>query len=193
MKEIRLHGRGGQGAVSAADILATAAVMDGQYGTSFPMYGAERRGAPVTAYVCIDDKKVRQKTQIYRPNGLIVLDPRQRAWPQTYTGLQPGGMLVLNCAVELEKPPHINVVRAGVVDATKISRSQQQPHEQVRNQGQLDQALTGLPIEDARRTLQVRYHRVCRPNRIGTRAPVNHVRALPPTIGPSLGGHSPAD
>ena len=121
MKEIRLHGRGGQGAVSAADILATAAVMDGQYGTSFPMYGSERRGAPVTAYVCIDDKKVLQKTQIYRPNCLIVLDPRQRAWPQTYAGLVPGGMLVLNCAAGLEKPPHINVVRAGVVDATKIA------------------------------------------------------------------------
>ncbi|MFH1652083.1 MAG: 2-oxoacid:acceptor oxidoreductase family protein [Chloroflexota bacterium] len=121
MKEIRLHGRGGQGAVSAADILAVAAVMDGKYGSSFPMYGSERRGAPVVAFVCIDEAKVRQKTQLYAPDCLIVLDPRQRTWPQTYTGLQPGGMLVLNCAVELQKPPHNNLVRAGVVDATKIA------------------------------------------------------------------------
>ncbi len=107
--------------MSAADLLAVAAVMDGQYGSSFPMYGAERRGAPVVAFVCIDEVPVRQKTQIYTPNCLIVLDPRQQTWPQTYAGLVPGGTLILNSTAELEDPPHKNVSRAGVVDATRIA------------------------------------------------------------------------
>jgi len=121
MKEIRLHGRGGQGAVSAADMIAVASVIDGKYGTSFPMYGAERRGAPVVSFVCIDEQLVRQKTQIYTPSCLIVLDPRQRTSPQTYEGLKPGGVLVLNFNKVLEEQPHPNVSVAGVVDATKIA------------------------------------------------------------------------
>ena len=121
MKEIRLHGRGGQGAVSAADLLAVAAVMEGHYGSSFPMYGAERRGAPVVAFVCVDEKPIRQKTQIYKPNCLIVLDPRQGAWPQTYEGVQPGSTLVLNSTIEPDKPPHENVSVSAVVDATRIA------------------------------------------------------------------------
>jgi 2-oxoacid:acceptor oxidoreductase gamma subunit (pyruvate/2-ketoisovalerate family) len=120
-KEIRLHGRGGQGAVSAADLLAVAAVIDGRYGSSFPMYGSERRGAPVVAFVCLDEKPVREKTQIYTPDCVIVLDSRQRSWPQTYDGLKPDGALVLNFSAGLEKRPHPNVVKAGVVDATKIA------------------------------------------------------------------------
>lgn len=121
MKEIRLHGRGGQGAVTAADMIATAAVISGKYGTSLPMYGAERRGAPVVSFVRINDNPVRQKTQIYAPDCLIVLDPAQKDYRQIYDGLKPGGILVLNFRHILEKNPHPDIGRIGVVDATKIA------------------------------------------------------------------------
>jgi len=121
MREIRLHGRGGQGAVVAADVLATGAVMSGKYGTNFPMYGTERRGAPVVSFVRIDEHPVRQKTQIYAPDCLIVLDPRQKDWPQVYQGVKPGGILVLNFGKGLEERPHPHISIAGVVDATKIA------------------------------------------------------------------------
>lgn len=121
MREIRLHGRGGQGAVTAADTIVTAAVIDGKYGTSLPMYGDARRGAPVVSFVHIDDRPVRQRTQVYTPDCLMVLDPRQKDWPQTYEGIKPGGILVLNFNKDLEERPHPNIYLAGVVDATKIA------------------------------------------------------------------------
>ncbi|MCJ7605526.1 MAG: 2-oxoacid:acceptor oxidoreductase family protein, partial [Dehalococcoidales bacterium] len=70
MKEIRFHGRGGQGAVTAARILASAFVVEGKYVATFPMYGFERRGAPVVAFTRMDDKQIREKTQIYTPDCL---------------------------------------------------------------------------------------------------------------------------
>jgi len=121
MREIRLHGRGGQGAVTAGDIIVTAVVIGGKYGASFPLYGDSRRGAPVVSFVCIDDHTIRQKTQVYAPACLIVLDSRQKDWPQIYQGVKPGGILVLNYSKALQQRPHPNIRLAGVVDATKIA------------------------------------------------------------------------
>ena len=121
MREIRIHGRGGQGAVTAADTIVTAAVIDGKYGTSFPLYGDARRGAPVVSFVMLDEKPIRQKTQIYHPDCLLVLDSGQKDWPQTYEGVKPGGILVLNLNKELEEQPNPQIHKVGTVDATKIA------------------------------------------------------------------------
>lgn len=121
MREIRIHGRGGQGAVTAGDMIVTAAVLEGKYGTSFPLYGDARRGAPVVTFLAINDARIRQKTKVYNPDCLIVLDPRQFKWPQTYDGIKPGGVLILNYGDELEEQPHPHIQRAGTVDATKIA------------------------------------------------------------------------
>jgi 2-oxoacid:acceptor oxidoreductase gamma subunit (pyruvate/2-ketoisovalerate family) len=75
MIEIRIHGRGGQGAVVASDILADTAFRGGKYVQAFPMFGVERRGAPVTAFTRIDDKPIRIKFFIYNPDYVIVMDP----------------------------------------------------------------------------------------------------------------------
>lgn len=75
MIEIRIHGRGGQGAVTAAQILAVAAFYDGKYAQAFPMFGVERRGAPATSFVRIDDKPINIREQIYNPDYVIVFDP----------------------------------------------------------------------------------------------------------------------
>ncbi len=121
MIEVRFHGRGGQGAVTASRILANAFVRTGKYGASFPMFGFERRGAPVTAFGRFSDTPVREKTQIYNPDILVVLDPAQRQSPAVFKGLVAEGVMVLN---DDEKPlehPDKNLEKVGIVDADKIA------------------------------------------------------------------------
>ena len=74
MIEIRFHGRGGQGAVTAAEILAKAAFKDGKYSQAFPFFGVERRGAPVMAFTRIDSEPINLRYQVYNPDHVIVLD-----------------------------------------------------------------------------------------------------------------------
>lgn len=121
MKEIRIHGRGGQGAVLAARMLASAFVAEGKYVASFPMYGFERRGAPVVAFTRIDDKPIREKTQIYNPNCVIVIDPGLLTLPTLFSGLKEESVFILNSGKRLEKRPNENVTIGGVVNATQIA------------------------------------------------------------------------
>ena len=72
--EIRLHGRGGQGAVTAAELIAVAAFYDGKYSQAFPNFGVERRGAPVMAYCRISETPIRLREQIYSPEYVIIQD-----------------------------------------------------------------------------------------------------------------------
>lgn len=74
MIEIRLHGRGGQGAVTAAELIAVAAYYDGKQAQAFPSFGVERRGAPVESYVRISEEKIRLREQVYQPDYIILLD-----------------------------------------------------------------------------------------------------------------------
>jgi len=120
VKEIRLHGRAGQGARMAAEILASALVLEGKYVSAFPMFGAERRGAPITAFLRFDDKPVRLTTQIYEPDCLVVLDPAQLK-PATFNGLKPNGMLIVNTSKPLADRMHHNVAVIGFTDATAIA------------------------------------------------------------------------
>ncbi len=124
MKEIRIHGRGGQGAVTAGDMIVQAAAMGGDFGTSFPLYGDSRRGAPVVSFVAIDKERIRQKTKIYTPDCLIVLDPKLavlKDWPETYEGVKPESVLIVNSNKPIEKQPHPNIRQVGSVDATSIA------------------------------------------------------------------------
>ncbi len=121
MIEVRFHGRGGQGSVMASRILANAFVRIGKYGAAFPMFGFERRGAPVTAFGRFDDKPIKEKTQIYTPNVLVILDPSQQNRKEVYSGLTENAILVLNSNVPLKEKPHENFKKVGVVDAEKIS------------------------------------------------------------------------
>lgn len=121
MQEIRIHGRGGQGAVIAGEILIGALAKEGKSGASFPTFGFERRGAPVTAFVRLDDSPIRERTQIYNPNCLVVLDPVQVKWPQTFAGVKQNAILVVNSAHSLSEHPHPNIVLAGIIDATRIA------------------------------------------------------------------------
>jgi 2-oxoacid:acceptor oxidoreductase gamma subunit (pyruvate/2-ketoisovalerate family) len=121
VKEIRIHGRGGQGAVLAARMLASAFVAEGKSVASFPMYGFERRGAPVVAFTRVDDKPIREKTQIYTPDCMVVIDPTLMKLPALFSGLKKGGVLILNSPNTLKDPPNENLSIGGVIDATKIA------------------------------------------------------------------------
>ncbi len=121
MKEIRIHGRGGQGAVLAARMLASAFVIEGKSVASFPMYGFERRGAPVVAFTRVDDKPIREKTQIYTPDCLIVIDPGLLALPTLFTGLRPESVFILNSPRKLTDQPDKNLKTGGLVNATQIA------------------------------------------------------------------------
>ena len=121
MKEIRIHGRGGQGAVMAARMLASAFVIEGKYIASFPMYGFERRGAPVVAFTRLDDKPVWEKTQVYNPDCLIVIDPTLFKLSGMFTGLKQEGILIANKSQQFDEKPDKNVHLAGVVNATQIA------------------------------------------------------------------------
>ena len=120
-KEIRLHGRGGQGAVMAGKMLASAAAAEGKYVASFPMYGFERRGMPVVAFTRVSEEPIREKTQIYTPDCLMVVDPTLLHIKNLFDGLKDGGILILNSATALEKQPSPNLKKAGIIDATQVA------------------------------------------------------------------------
>lgn len=121
MIEIRFHGRGGQGAVLASELLAQAAFRDGKTPQSFPFFGVERRGAPVTAFCRLDERAIRVRTAITAPGIVVVLDAGLlRSTPVT-DGLVPGGLLLVNTRSApgtLDAPPG---VRRASVDATGIA------------------------------------------------------------------------
>ncbi len=96
MLEIRFHGRGGQGSVVASKILANSAFIDGKYSQSFPAFGVERRGAPVTAFLRVDERPIRVRTEIYEPDHIIVLDPLLVEQVNLTEGLKEGGIAIVN-------------------------------------------------------------------------------------------------
>ncbi|MCB9960330.1 MAG: 2-oxoacid:acceptor oxidoreductase family protein [Rhodospirillaceae bacterium] len=102
MIEIRIHGRGGQGNVVAAYILAGAAFNAGRYCQAFPAFGAERRGAPVVAFVRIHDSPIRRRSQVRSPDYLIVQDEHLLHDPTLTAGLKPGGGCLVNSNLSSE-------------------------------------------------------------------------------------------
>jgi len=93
MIEIRIHGRGGQGAVIASEVLASAFFKEGKFVQAFPAFGAERRGAPVAAFARVDDQPIRIRHFIYEPDHIIILDPTLIESTQVDSGLKEGGGL----------------------------------------------------------------------------------------------------
>ncbi len=96
MLEIRIHGRGGQGTVTAAELIATAAFYDGQFSQAFPSFGVERRGAPVEAYARIDDKFIRTRSQVYQPDFIIIQDPTLIGSIDVLEGAKKNTLVIVN-------------------------------------------------------------------------------------------------
>ena len=96
MLQIRIHGRGGQGVVTAAELLAVAAFEQGRHAQAFPSFGSERTGAPVVAFCRIDDKEIRLREPILAPDVLIVQDPTLLHQVDVFQGLHPDGYVLIN-------------------------------------------------------------------------------------------------
>ncbi|MBW7995507.1 MAG: pyruvate ferredoxin oxidoreductase [Candidatus Glassbacteria bacterium] len=121
MTEIRIHGRGGQGAVAAAHVLAISLFAEGKWVQAFPHFGVERRGAPVAAFVRFDTDPIELRCHIYHPDYVIVLDPTLCDTGAVTEGLAPGASVLLNSdadPVELEK---FKEYRIATVDASSIA------------------------------------------------------------------------
>ena len=103
MIEIRIHGRGGQGNVVAAYLLATAAFEEGRHCQAFPSFGAERRGAPVASFVRIDESPIKRRDQVKSPAFLIVQDPSLLHIPSVMEGLHPEGGIMVNSTLPAEE------------------------------------------------------------------------------------------
>lgn len=121
IKEIRIHGRGGQGNVTASEFLAEAAFADGLYAQAFPMFGSERHGAPVTAYVRISDGPIRLRSQVYEPDYVIVQDASLFAGNDLLDGLKEGGLVVINTELPLPDFKIPSSYRAVAVPATQLA------------------------------------------------------------------------
>lgn len=98
MFQVRIHGRGGQGVVTAAEMLSVAAFLEGKHAQAFPSFGSERMGAPVVAFCRIDDKEIRLREPIQEPDALIVQDPTLFKALDVLEGLKPNGYLIVNTA-----------------------------------------------------------------------------------------------
>ncbi len=123
--EIRFHGRGGQGAWTASQLLALAALSEGKQVQSFPEFGPERMGAPITSYTRISDEKIRIHSNIYAPDVVLVLDSTIMSAVNVLEGLKEGGFLIVNTPKQPDQLRNeLNIsstFRVGTVPATDLA------------------------------------------------------------------------
>jgi pyruvate ferredoxin oxidoreductase gamma subunit len=96
MFQVRIHGRGGQGVVTAAEMLSVAAFDEGRHAQAFPSFGSERMGAPVVAFCRIDDKEIRLREPIMEPDAIIIQDPTLLHQVDVFAGLKKDGFILIN-------------------------------------------------------------------------------------------------
>ena len=115
--QVRIHGRGGQGVVTAAELLAVAAFLDGKHAQAFPSFGSERTGAPVMAFCRIGDEPIRTREPVVHPDALVIQDPTLLHVPGVFAGFEEGTVLV-NSSRDVEVPRG----RLVTVAASEIAR-----------------------------------------------------------------------
>jgi 2-oxoisovalerate ferredoxin oxidoreductase gamma subunit len=123
MRELRIHGRGGQGAVVASKVLAAALFREGKSVQAFPAFGVERRGAPVTAFLRVSDGPILLRCEITEPDDCVILDPTLLKAIDVTQGLRPGGSILINT----DRPPETFAdlakrFQVALVDASAIAR-----------------------------------------------------------------------
>ncbi len=103
MFEVRIHGRGGQGVVTAAEMLSLAAFDEGRYAQAFPSFGSERMGAPVVSFCRMDDHEIRVREPVMEPDALIVVDPTLLHQVDVFGGCKPDGFILINTAKSFDE------------------------------------------------------------------------------------------
>jgi pyruvate ferredoxin oxidoreductase gamma subunit len=128
MFAVRIHGRGGQGAVTAAEMLSVAAFNEGRHAQAFPTFGSERTGAPVVSFCRIDDRPIRVREPITQPDAVLVQDPTLLHQVDLFAGLTAEGYLLVNTSRTLaelglaELAGTLDVRRVATVPATELAR-----------------------------------------------------------------------
>jgi pyruvate ferredoxin oxidoreductase gamma subunit len=133
MFQVRIHGRGGQGVVTAAEMLSIAAFEDGKHAQAFPTFGSERTGAPVTSFCRIDDQPIRVREPVSEPDALIIQDPTLLHQVKVFSGLSEDGYVLINTSRSLEdlgleefaerlSPMHLRTVPASEIAAEHLHR-----------------------------------------------------------------------
>ncbi len=125
MLQIRIHGRGGQGVVTAAELLSSAAFLDARHAQAFPSFGSERTGAPVVAFCRIDDRPIRTHEPVGAPDVLLIQDPTLLHQVDVFGGLRPGGLVLVNSSRgvdELGLGELATRHRVATVPATELAR-----------------------------------------------------------------------
>ena len=120
-KEVRIHGRGGQGAVTSSQVLAIAAFNDGMYSQAFPWFGVERSGAPVQSFVRISDRKVMTRQFVYAPDYVMVLEPTLIKNVEVTKGLKESGMLIVNSNKSAKELGIEGKFTTHTIDITKLA------------------------------------------------------------------------
>jgi pyruvate ferredoxin oxidoreductase gamma subunit len=122
MIQVRIHGRGGQGVVTAAELIAIAAFKDGKISQAFPSFGVERTGAPIESYARIDEKPIRTHEQVYEPDAIVIVDPTLIGIIDVAKGASPKTKIIVNTR-EDKNNLKINLPKENIytVDATKIA------------------------------------------------------------------------
>ncbi|MDD4635059.1 MAG: 2-oxoacid:acceptor oxidoreductase family protein [Dehalococcoidales bacterium] len=121
---MRWHGRGGQGAVTSAELIARAAIETGGYAQAFPAFGPERRGAPVLAFDRISSGPIRSRAEVNDPNIVVVLDPRLMDAVNVTAGMEHNGLIIVNTRLNPDEisARYDNRFRVATVDANTIAR-----------------------------------------------------------------------
>lgn len=124
MIEVRIHGRGGQGGVTSAELVALAAISEGKCAQAFPSFGPERRGAPVLSFIRVDEAPIRARYEVREPDVVVVLDPSLIQVANVTAGLKKDGIIIINTGKPIAdiKAQHGISARTATVDATRIAR-----------------------------------------------------------------------
>lgn len=103
MFQVRIHGRGGQGVVTAAEMLSIAAHLEGRFAQAFPSFGSERMGAPVVSFCRFDDREIRLREPVQNPDAVIIQDPTLLHSVDVFGGLSPEGYILINSLRSFEE------------------------------------------------------------------------------------------
>jgi 2-oxoacid:acceptor oxidoreductase gamma subunit (pyruvate/2-ketoisovalerate family) len=167
MIEVRIHGRGGQGAVTSAELMALAAIDEGKYAQAFPSFGPERRGAPVVAFLRVSDDQIRVRSKVYQPDVVVVLDPTLLDIVDVSAGLKSKGTVILNSAKNAEQlqKQYGFKGRLATVDATKIAMEEMRvPITNTTMLGALIKATGMIRLPSMEKPLKARFGKIAERN-----------------------------
>ena len=121
MFQVRIHGRGGQGVVTAAELLSVSAFLEGKYAQAFPSFGSERTGAPVVAFCRIADNEIRLREPIVAPNAVIIQDKTVIESANALGGIVENGFALINSANDISEDLKVKNIKVKCVGATEIA------------------------------------------------------------------------